>query len=349
MVITRASQARDGGSIPLCRFTYKKIYIILKLVKKLKASTIKKLLIFVVVLSIICVVLGITIKRQNEKNKNTVLFVMDNFYYENVYKKSEKELKKVFKIHYAKPILIVYDVYRFSYDNLRNEIEEKTRAYCPTHIIISPISALNLYKFNETPTIAEHNRGRARLISLSPIQRTELFDASYPISKEELYEDLASLLDAQSLKVAFIYNINEGRDGFAPDIIRSYTENDILFLDEGMRELGDFEATELYNRLQEQNIEIISTLGFNNLNSISNLYESDKKQILFILPDSLENSVKNNQIGAIITIDFPSLVDEILDNVQITDTTSLGNDKAPLKIEIRNNKISPMPKDEDII
>lgn len=300
-------------------------------------------MLFVIVLIAIGIFVGITVKKQNDKNKNTVVFVFDDLYYNNVYKSESKNINKILKKHYARPVVITYSLYRFSYDELEQKIRTEVESSYPTHIIFSPITALNLYKSNATSEIGTHNRGRARLISLSKIGRTELFDVSYKESREDLYNLFSSIINAQIENTAFVFNnYSEKENSMSLEEIRTMVDRDVFYLDEGMREKGENETKELYDALSEKDTKIIASLGFKNLQNLSNLFESEKQNILFILPETLKNDVKPNQLGASIGIDFPLLLDQILNEVEITEKTTLGDNKVPLKINIKNKNIKPI-------
>lgn len=311
--------------------------------KKFIRDNLKKIILFALVLIAIGVFLGITVKKQNDMNKNAVVFVFDDLYYNNVYRSDRKNINKILKKHYARPVVITYSLYRFSYDELEQKIRTGVENSCPTHIIFSPITALNLYKSNATSEIGTHNRGRARLVSLSKIGRTELFDVSYKESSEDLYNLFSSIINAQDENTAFVFNNYSGKENsMSLEEIRTKIDRDVFYLDEGMREKGENETKELYASLAEKDTKIIVSLGFKNLQNLSNLFESEKQNILFILPETLKNDVKPNQLGASIGIDFPLLLDQILDEVEITEKTTLGDNKAPLKINIKNKSIKPI-------
>lgn len=311
--------------------------------KKFIRDNLKKIIFFSILLVAIIIAVSITVSKQNEKNKNTVIFVLDDLYYNNVYKNDEKNIKKVLKKHYARPVVITYSLNRFSYDELERRIKTEEEATCPTHIIFSPISALNLYKSNTVSSIGSSSRSRARLISLSKIERTEIFDVAYKESKKDLYKTLASLIDSQDENTAFIYGLSSEKDPIMEiEEIRSGVKKDVFYLDEGLREKGEREANELYSLLSEKDIKVIATLGFKNLDKLSDIFESENKDVFFILPETLSSTVKPVQLGATIGVDFASALDSILTEVEITERDSLGDNTLPLKVNIKNKAIKPI-------
>ena len=271
---------------------------------------------YIIVLLLIFVAVFFTVKSENNRWKNTILFVMDEGFYNITYEHQKDKIDKILDQNYTKLVTQVYKLNEFTYDSFIRDLRSLDEMYAPTHIVLSPTIVIYLFSYNAEKDIAFHSRGRAKIIGLTRVTKEGSLDEFYRIQDvNTTWNQIGVLADSQTLSTAFVYNSS---DSYSQDAYLAFSRNttkDHLIIDEYPRNEGEEETNEIYTKLfVENDTKIIITPYFKNLSLLQNRLERENKDVLFILDAEMTISLGDNGIKNLAAVNNLAL-DEIFEDL----------------------------------
>lgn len=304
---------------------------------------IKNILLSLLILTLIGLFIFFTVRKSNDSFKNTILFVSDDNFYNLTYLRQKDDIDKILNENYARVIPLVYNIGALRYSDLRRDIVEACSSYSPTHIILSPTMLVYYLKNDESFDISYHSRGRAKILSISNVDRKGALDTVYSSPQNlDIWEDIAQLkLKNESEDIAFIYNSENTYSLSAYEAYRNKEDEDFIALDESPRESGDKEAEDLYKILFEDNsTSIIITPFFNNLVLLNEKIIENKKNVSFITDSELSFILNDNSIIAVSDTDLTEVFKKAFEDLSLNVRVENDIDTIKRKLIITKNYIS---------
>lgn len=304
---------------------------------------IKNILLSLLILTLIALFIFFTVRKSNESFKNTIIFVSDDNFYDLTYLRQKDDIDKILNENYARVIPLVYNIGNLRYSDLRRDIVEACSSYSPTHIILSPTMLVYYLKNDESFDISYHSRGRAKILSISNVDRKGALDTVYSSPQNlDIWEDIAQLnLKNEGEDIAFIYNSENTYSLSAYEAYRNKEDEDFIALDESPRDIGDKEAEDLYKILFEDNsTSIIITPFFNNLVLLNEKIIENKKNVSFITDSELSFILNDNSIIAISDTDLTEVFKKAFEDLSLNVRAENDTNNIKRKLIITKNYIS---------
>lgn len=307
-------------------------------------KTIKYIFISLLIISLSLVLILFSVKRADDGFKNVVVFITDDNFYNLTYKRQKDDIDKVLSLNYAKLVPLVYNVGNLKYNDLKRDIMNTCSALTPTHIILSPTMLVYYLKNDESYTITEHIRGRAKIIAISNVDKKGSLDIVFSSPNNlKVWEEVAKLnLLTNDKDICFLYN---SENKYSLDAFEAYRTNEnekFITLDESPRETGVKETDDLYKILfEDNNTGIIITPFFNNILLLSEKIEKEKKDVMFITDSEISLLLKDKTILSVSDTDlcevFRKAFEDVSLNVKAENETGTINRRLIFSDNYTNN------------